>query len=246
MKEVSVCLSGGGTRGAIHLGVLQYMLDHDYSIKAISGTSIGALLGSMIAGGYGPRELIELMLRKHITHLFTPTPLSKGGLFSLKKIEKLILNKLPYDTFTDLKIPFFCCATNLSTGEYEIFGSGTLHDKILASISVPLIFEPVTINGDVFVDGGLLNNLPVEPLLKNDYPVIGVHVNNYVFKKLSSPNDILKRVVSISVRQSVLNNSEKCDIFINPFLEKDYAMFDLKVAKELYQIGYNEAKKILG
>ena len=244
-KDLAVCLSGGGTRGAVHLGVLQYLIEHGYRIRALSGTSIGSLLGGLIAAGHTPREVLDLMLHEDIRKLFIPVGKISRGLFAPKKIRGLLEEKIPHNDFAALEIPFYSCAVNLQKGEPVIFGSGTVHDKILASISIPLLFKPVTIDGDDYVDGGVMNNLPVEPLLGKGYPVLGSHVNNYVFKKIETGKEIFRRVMQLTVRQSVLRNKPYCDIFIEPVLEKEYALFDLKAADELYEIGYREAEKVV-
>jgi NTE family protein len=85
----------------------------------------------------------------------------------------------------------------------------------------------------------------VEPLLDKGFPILGVHVNNYVFKKIETGKEIFRRVMQLTVRQSVLRNKPLCDIFIEPLLEKEYALFDLKVAGELYEIGYRAAEEAL-
>ncbi len=244
-KNLSVCLSGGGTRGAVHLGVLQYLFDHGYRVRAISGTSIGSLLGGLIAAGHTPQQVLNLMLHEDIRKLFIPVGKINRGLFAPRKIRLLLEEMIPHNDFSALKISFYSCAVNLRKGEAVIFGKGTVHDKILASISIPLLFKPVNLDGDDYVDGGVMNNLPVEPLLDKGYPILGVHVNKYVFRKIETGKEIFRRVMQLLIRQSVNRNKEHCDIFIEPVLERDYALFDLKVAGELFEIGYRAATEAL-
>ncbi len=242
-KDIAVCLSGGGMRGAVHLGVMQYLQERGFRVRAMSGTSIGALLGSLLAAGHSPRELLSLMLHEDIRKLFLPVGRISRGLFTPVKIRRLLEELIPHNSFEGLGIPFYCCAVNLQRGEAVIFGEGTLHDKVMASISIPLLFRPVTIEGDDYVDGGVLNNLPVEPLLGRGMPVVGVHANNYLIRKIDTGKDIFRRVMQLTVRQSVLRNKGYCDHFIEPLLEKDYRLFDRKVAGELYEAGYRAARE---
>ncbi len=241
-KEIALCLSGGGMRGAVHLGVLQYLLDHGYRFRAISGTSIGSLLGGMIAAGHNPWEVLELMLNEHIMKLFVPVVKISRGLIAHKKIQELLEEMIPENSFEKLNIPFFSCAVNLQKGEAVYFGKGTVHDKILASISIPLLFRPVVIDGDDYVDGGVRDNLPVQPLQELGYPILGVHVNNYAFHRIHTGSEIFRRVMQLLIRQSVDRNKELCDIFLEPPLEKEYALFDLKAAGELFDTGYRAAR----
>ncbi len=244
-KDLALCLSGGGMRGAVHLGVVQYLLDHGYRIRAISGTSIGALLGSLLAAGHRPKELVELMLHEDLRRLFVPVGSIRRGLFSHKKIRRLLGEMIPRDDFAALQVPFYSCAVNLPKGKAVIFGSGSLFDKVLASISIPLLFTPVTIDGDDHVDGGVLNNLPVEPLLGLGWPILGVHANNYRFRQIRTGKEIFRRVMQLAVRQSVERNKAFCDVFIEPPLQKEYALFEIKAAAELYDTGYREAERVM-
>ncbi len=237
-KDIALCLSGGGTRGAVHLGVLQYLLDHGYRFRAVSGTSIGSLLGGMIAAGHTPEEVLDLMLNEHIMKLFLPVAKIRRGLISHKKIKELLEEMIPHNSFEQLHIPFFSCAVNLQRGEAVYFDHGTLHDKILASISIPLIFSPVNIGGEDYVDGGIRDNLPVRPLVGLGFPIVGVHVNNYIFHRIQTGSEIFRRVMQLLVRQSVDRNKAHCDYFLEPLLEKEYTLFNLKVAGELFDIGY--------
>jgi len=151
VKSVSLVLSGGGARGAIHLGVLKAFDDHNIKIDGISGTSIGAIIGALYC----------------------------EGLLKMDKLIKLLSEWIPENDFKALKIPYYSCVSNFDSGNYEILSEGDLYKSIVASASIPVVFEPVTINDNLYIDGGLYNNLPVEPLLKNSKCIIGVHVNNY-------------------------------------------------------------------
>ena len=237
MNNLAVVLSGGGARGAIHLGVLQALDEYNIKIDAISGSSIGAIIGSLYCAGVKPQEIKEIMKGKSISELFHFT-WHRFGLLDMSKLKKILNEFIDKDSFESLKIPLHICISNIDTGKYELFSKGELFHKIAASASIPIVFEPIKIGNSYYVDGGLFNNLPVEPFVGKYSNILGVHVNNYKNNPDQSMNAVAERVVNLVIKQNVIPNMEKCDYMINPYVDKKYATLDFKNIEKLYDIGY--------
>lgn len=244
-KQVSLVLSGGGARGAMHIGVLKILEEHNFKIQAISGTSMGAIIGVLYCQGIAPEKILKILTNNSFFNLFKYSK-NKGGLLSMKRIKDILEKNIPHNDFDQLKIPFYCCATNLDSGKYEIFNSGDLHSSVIASASIPIVFQPVEINNNLYIDGGLFNNLPIQPLIENGYKnIIGVHADNYKHSDKNDTYAVAEKVFANILNHNVRPNLIKCDYVIEPFLEKHYGTLDFKKIKELYEIGYREGKKLV-
>ncbi len=244
LKSVSMVLSGGGARGVIHLGILQAFDEHQIKVEAISGSSMGAIVGALYCAGISPTEIKMLMKSKKFANTFRLS-WNKKGLLSMTRLRKTLNKFIPINEFKTLKIPFYCCVSNLDTGKYEIINTGNLEKAVSASASIPILFEPVEINGQHYVDGGLFNNLPVEPL-KNTYKnIIGVHVNNYKYSSAHNIRTVAERVLNLVSKQSVETNFKYCDYIINPYLVKSFRTLDFRHTNSLFDIGYKEGLKFI-
>lgn len=151
-------------------------------------------------------------------------------------------------SFNDFPIPFAAVATELSTGEPKIFTSGYLPDAIRASISIPSLMRPHTINGTAYIDGGVSNNLPVEKAIEMgaDY-VIAVNVASPVMPtdSLKTFAEVLNQVVNYRINEKIEPQIEKSDLYINPEKANSYEILDFDKADELIQIGYHATDKYL-
>ena len=143
--KFGIAFSGGGARGIVHLGVLEAL--HKYGIhpEIISGTSMGALVGVFYAAGYEPRQILDLVKTSKTIKLFK-WQLPSSGLIDLKKLRSVLEKNIGEDDFSALKKPFYCSVVNLNSGHSEIKSSGKLFQWVLASASIPVIFEPQIID----------------------------------------------------------------------------------------------------
>ncbi|WP_066225380.1 patatin-like phospholipase family protein [Formosa haliotis] len=248
LTNVSLVLSGGGARGALHLGVLKAFEEADIQINAISGTSIGSIIGALYAQGLKADELLDLMMKSTFAKIFKFTK-RKGGVLHMKAINKLFNIYIPHNSFSDLKIPFYCCVTDLDQGGFKILGPADqvpLQAAVIASSSIPVIFPPVKINNSYYIDGGVFNNLPVEPLREAGFKhIIGIHVNNYKYVPTHNMQSVAERVFTLLIKQSVKANQKMCDFNIDPFLDKTYQTLDFSKTKELYDIGLEAGRNFL-
>ena len=141
--KVGLVLSGGGARGLAHIGVYKALNEANIRPEIISGASMGAVIGSLIATGYTPDEIVEIAKDKVHSKMFemnVPTL----SLASHKPVRKILSELLP-ERIEDLEIPLYLSSTNLSTGENEMLSEGNLYDAVMASTSIPLAFKPIKI-----------------------------------------------------------------------------------------------------
>lgn len=241
--KFGIALSGGGARGIVHIGVLAAL--HKYGIypEIISGASMGALIGVFYAAGFEPLQILELVKSNKMVKMFK-WQLPSGGLVDLKKVLSMLENNIETDDFSSLKKPFYCSVVNLNSGHSEIKSEGKLFQWVLASASIPIIFEPQVIDGNTYVDGGLLNNLPVDSIRHQCRILIGVHVNhNGVEDNISGIKAIAERTFRLVMSQNVRESLSKCDFVIDPPETRKYNTFDFKKADEIFKIGFEETEK---
>ena len=241
-SKVGISLSGGGARGIAHIGVLAALKKYGIHPEIISGTSMGAIVGVLYASGYEPEQILDLIKLRRL-HKVISWAFPSGGLLDLDKVEEVLREHLPNDRFSALKKKFYCAVTNLNSGESELISSGKLIDFVLASASIPIVFQPRIIDGKSYVDGGLLNNLPVEPLLNDADIIIGVHVNhNEEMKEVSGMKTIAERSFRLAIGKNVSEKFSLCDFVIDPPQIRKFSTFDFSKADEIYQIGFDETE----
>jgi len=239
--KVGLVLSGGGIRGIAHLGVLQALTEAGLKFCKISGTSAGSIVGSLYCQGIQPYEIFQIFLKTKLYKFLRPA-FRHPGLISLDNTRALFLEYLPHDSFEGLKIPMVIAATNFSEGKLKYFSSGKLIDAILASSSFPGVFKPIIIDGKMFVDGGVLNNFPIEPIRKDCDFIIGSSCNHLpVVNSISNFRRLFERAAIMSINSDMENKCQLLDVLIEPEGMGVTSMFDVKKTEEIYWISYNAA-----
>jgi NTE family protein len=235
--KIGLALSGGGIRGISHLGVIKALEEHRIPIAHISGTSSGAITGVFYAAGYSPDEILELIIKSKVTRLLRPA-ISKLGFLKIDLLKKLFDEHLPVKNFEELKIPVTISATLLKDAQTHYFSSGPISSPLLAASCVPILFKPVDVNGNFYIDGGIVNNLPVEPLLHCDR-IIGSLTNpideNFVPRSLRT---MIERTLLIAVNTNTYSRREKCDYLLEPEGLKTMRVFSFSKTREIFRIGY--------
>ncbi|MCX6325568.1 MAG: patatin-like phospholipase family protein [Bacteroidia bacterium] len=243
--KIGLVLSGGGARGFAHLGVMQALNEAGIYPDVISGTSAGALTGVLYADGYTPKEILELLNSGNRLDFMRPA-FPREGLLQIGGIIKILKTNLRAKTFEELKIPLYVSATDLNNGKAVYFSKGDLLDPITASASIPVLFQPVIINKICYVDGGVLDNLPVWPIENKCKFLIGSFVNpvGYI-EKISGLINIAERIFMLSMSKEIVEKSKKFDLLIAPQELKNYKILDPEKAEELFSVGYNATKEKL-
>jgi NTE family protein len=245
MLHTGVVLSGGGVRGFAHLGLLQALEELNIKPDAISGVSAGAIVGALYAAGHSPQTIRDI-LKKNSYFGWSSFLLNKDGLFSMKALRKVLQTYIPDNSFESLHKKLFITATDFANNEAITFSKGSLIDTVIASSSVPAIFEPVKIGDHLLVDGGLLNNFPVEPLENKCDLLIGCNVN-YIPKGLGNGKrigkmNLIEKCFHMAIASVVYSKVEKLDLFVEPDLH-EFGMFDVTKADLIYETGYQATMK---
>ncbi len=243
--NTGIALSGGGARGFAHVGVLKALNEEGIFPDVVSGTSAGAIVGALYSDGYKPDEMMTILSSRHWFSYIRPS-VSKTGLLSISGIEKILEENLRAKTFEELKIKLFVTATDFNNGQTVYFSQGEVLTKVIASASIPVIFKPVIIDGITYVDGGVLDNLPVYPLENKCRVIIGSYVNPTGYEK--NFNNLIKmaeRTLLVNLSREVLNKVSKFDLFIAPPELKNYPVLDPEKSEEAFKIGYESTKELL-
>lgn len=293
--KVGIVLSGGGAKGAAHIGALKYIEEIGLPVDYIVGTSMGSIIGGLYALGYSPDE-IEMMIsnldwsqymsnsierrdissadkQRRSTYLIN-IPFNHGELKSqLNKMKRddssspaaSFISSLPDSfiggtdllnlfnslcigyqdsiDFNELPIPFACVATNITTGDAVILRSGKFPEAIRASMAIPGVFSPMTINGQRLVDGGLVNNFPTDVCREMGADIIiGIEVGRQMAKdvnEIKSLPQLASQMMSIMTKGHNQENRELCDLYIHPKVS-DFGMlsFTSEAIDTIVQRGY--------
>lgn len=209
-KNISLVLSGGGARGIAHIGVIDVLQENGFHINAVAGTSMGAMVGGVFCSGtllefkkwIADADLKEVM--KILDFSFSSPGFIKG-----EKLMKKMQDFLPIQNIEALKYPYTAIATDIKKRQEVVFNNGSISEAIRASISIPSIFTPVIKGNQILVDGGVMNNIPINHVAKKDTNlVIAVSVNANVpmkkkyqdimnFNENSEDNEYLEKLKKI-------------------------------------------------
>ena len=174
MEKVGLVLGGGGARGLAHIGAIRGLEEGGFRPDAIAACSIGGIVGALMAAGHGWRHILKLASAFPGDYFGIG---GKGGLLSTKGMEKTLRDELPA-RFEDLEIPMQVTAVDVQAGELVILEKGPLLPALRASSALPGVLTPTKLGDRYLVDGGLLNNVPVDLIrAMTDSPVVAVDVS---------------------------------------------------------------------
>lgn len=245
--NIGLVLSGGGMRGAAHIGVIRALEEHQIHPTHIAGSSAGAIVGSLYAYGYNWEEILNFFKEVQILNI-RKYAINKPGFIDAEKFYDEFKVYLKDDDFSFLKKKLFITATNILNGKLKIFEKGELIKPVLASAAFPGLFAPVKIKSSYYIDGGALNNFPLEAIKKKCDRIIGVYVDGFdvlTIKDLKHSHQVVERVFRV---KSVLENQPKfaeCDLMMLPSELNGFGTFDKKNIDAIVAIGYNDAKSML-
>lgn len=191
-KTVSLVLSSGGARGMAHIGVIEALEENGYQIVSIAGSSVGALVGGLYAAGHLHKfkDWICNLDRIDVYGLMDFT-LSTKGFIKGNKVFAALEKIIPDCDIEDLAIPFHCTAVEVPSGKEHVFIKGSLYSAIRASVSIPTVMQPAKIHGKEYLDGGILNPIPLNLLPKKEVGelTVAVDLNGPKAAFVSSEND---------------------------------------------------------
>ena len=237
--KTGLVLSGGGTRGFAHLGIIAALYEKGIKPDVISGASVGSIVGAFIASGKSPEE-IHAIFNKGWFFKYTKFNIPVDGLFRLDGLKEIIRKEIPTNTIENLKIPFFVSVSNLNKGIVEYKNSGKLDDTVLASSSIPILFPPVKINDEFFVDGGLMDNIPIEPIKNYCEQIIVSNITPI------NPRENFKNIIQtasrafyMGVKANMQQVHKYATIIIEPKAIDNFDILSMSHSKELFELGYN-------
>lgn len=247
-KTVGITLSGGGFRGMAHVGAIAALEGAGIKPTMVSGTSAGAIVGALYAKGYKIEEM-KAFFKEVPLFAFNRFTIRKPGFLDSESFYDDLLPYFPEDSFEHLEKNLFVTATNLVEGTTQVFDSGALIKSVLASAAFPGVFSPVLINGQLYADGGILNNFPIKPLQQEhcDF-IIGVDVTPVRKHKLSDfkhSYNVLQRAYYLRAVPNSETKFTNCDLIIQPKELVNFGAFSSGNLDKIYDLGYQEAQKQL-
>lgn len=233
-----IVLGGGGTRGFAHLGVVKALLEKGIEPKIFSGASAGSIAGALLADGKSPDEALEIFKDKRFLS-YTTVRFPRKGFMSLEGLGKRLKEVLSVSRIEDLSKPFYIAVSNLNTGKAEYKNTGSISQTVMASSAIPVLFIPVQMNGNVYVDGGLVDNLPVAPIRPLCQKLIVsslIPVNQR--REIKGIKSIISRVAEMATNGNLNNEKSTADLIIEPPALADYEYLSVKKADEIFRVGY--------
>ncbi len=237
-----IALSGGGARGIAHIGVLKALEEKGIHIHRLAGTSAGSIVAALYAYGYAPDRVFEIIKSLSIFKSVRPA-WTWTGLLKMDGLQELLHKYIPENSFEALKLPLTVAATEIRKGQIHYFSEGELIPAIIASCSIPAIFEPRQFQGGLYVDGGIFDNLPARPIRDLCDVVIGSHCNHISTDfDAKSLKVVIERSMLMTINANTQISRKLCDVFIEPPHLDRFGSFDIGKAQEIYDTGYQFAK----
>ncbi len=268
---VGLVLGGGGARGFAHIGVMRALNEAGVPIDRVGGASMGAVMAALHARGFDWKDMVRLNRWgwvKYQPHKLYTLPLI--SLISTRKAERMLEMMFGDDQMEDLWLSFFCVSTNLTRAELNIHRTGSLRHWVSASMRIPGVVPPVVENGDLLVDGGVLDNLPIGVMRSlGDGPVIAVDasatidvradpsyreapnpwqllLNRWRRKARPFPNIVQLIHRSATLASDVHAKQAKDEVELYLDLPMDgFDMFDVKPLDQIVEAGYRYASQQL-
>lgn len=266
--KLGLALSGGGARGLAHIGFLKVLEREKIRVDYLSGTSMGSIIGAAYAGGMDlaelEKEVVHSTTLRNMMRLVNMTPPTRG-ILEANKVRAMLSRFIPESlTFSKLRIPLAICATDLIHSIVVTLDQGKVLPAVMASCAVPGVFPPVYYPPYKLVDGGVLNNLPVDLVkIMGAEKVVGidVQVNPFdtspwqdlpVTEHLPIPlpsalKDILwSSTIMIARITQIQLEASKPDLYIRPPIPREITMFlGFQKAAEVIAIGEQAAEEFL-
>lgn len=246
-KKIGLVLSGGGVKGAAHVGVIKALTERGISPDVISGVSAGAIVGAFYANNVPVDEMLNFFKETPLLK-YNFVTINKSGLFDTDRYRIFLEKFFPENTFESLQRELFITATNLQKGKSVIFNKGLLIKTILASAALPPVFSPEIIDGEMYSDGGMMNNFPIEPLIDTTDFIFGCYTSTMkeVGKdELSSSYHLTQRANLLMLHANTVDKLSIPDVLFRPTGLEHIGVIDKSGLEKAFDIGYDHAAKVL-
>ena len=237
--KISLALSGGAARGAFHLGVIAALERNNVEIAAVSGTSIGAVITVSVGSGVSAFDMLRLFKSRAFRKVFQFNYFKKG-ILRINEKATILKEIAPIDRLEQMKIPTFVTCVDLPSGEIVRFNEGETIKLAIASSALIPIFRPIVYENYTLIDGGFMDNLPVEPLLGLSYPVVSVNLFPLNTQPKSTIFSGLERAIYLSILASSKQQIEQSDLCISDSSLDDFGLFTFKQLEACFELGYRK------
>lgn len=239
MHKLGLVLSGGGAKGFAHLGVLQALHENHITFNAYSGTSAGAIVAAFLANNIKPYHAFTELNSKNVFD-FGKIHLPIDGFLSLNGLIDSLETLLPFKKIEDCPNELYIAATNLLDGKIEYFNTGNIALSVAASASIPVLFSPTYINNKPYADGGIIDNLPVEPLKNKVQHIVAINISPIQpINELSGIRAIAERSFQLGINAATRENLKSCDVVITPKGMREFDSLSSSAAEQIFEAGYN-------
>lgn len=240
--RLGVCLSGGGARGFAHIGAMHALRELGLVPDIIAGVSAGSVVAVFYSAGMlndiSNDPLLEMFSDAKFRD-FAEMHLPHDSFFSLDRFKDRLAKCIPYKNIEDLPVKTVIGATDIDLGMKKAFTEGPLAERVVASCSIPIVFEPVTIDGHRYVDGGVLHNLPSWAIRHLCDRLIGINCSPmYQADPPKNIIEIAQRSYALMSKHNVIPDLEICDMVVNLTEVADHQAFDLNSLSLLVEAGY--------
>ncbi|MDO6516195.1 patatin-like phospholipase family protein [Zobellia uliginosa] len=239
-KSIGLVLSGGGVRGMAHIGLIQAMNEFGLSAQVVGGSSVGALVGALYANG---NSVLDMMAFFKETPLFRYNflTIAKPGFIDTDRYFDVFKTYFPQNSFDTLEKKLHVVATNLQKGDLEYFSEGELIRPLLASAALPPVFSPVEMEGQLYADGGIMNNFPLEPVMGQAEYIIGSNVSvvgELNKNALKNSLQLTGRVTGLMIYAINRKKLNACDLLMEFKELEKIGVLDRKGIEKAYLVGY--------
>ncbi len=270
-RSIGLVLSGGGARGFAHIGVVRALREAGMQIDRVGGTSIGAIIAAGVAADWSDEEMFENYRRSFVTgrplrdYTFPFVSLVSG-----RRVSRLLREEFGERDISDLVLPYFCVTANLTAGRAESHRNGPLWFWLRASCAIPGVLPPVFHRNEVFVDGAVINNLPVDVMRKQGVgEVVAVDISaddvlhagveefalpawwRMLWQRWTHPGrrpgilSILLRSGMVNAEAASVERHAMTSLLLAPPLE-DIQLLDWNAYERAIEAGYRHAQTVLG
>lgn len=245
LNNIAFALGGGASRGAFHLGVLDFCEQQNIDIKAYSGSSIGAIIAASHASGIRAKEQLKIFSSKDVKQALKFNYF-KNGLLKIDTSNKIIKELLPIEKLENIPKPIWLSAYDIRKKQLHYFNSGDTVTLCMASSALIPLFKPISYEGMYLIDGGLFDNLPIKPLQNKGYDIHTLDLfakESKIGIKNKNPIKNIKRLLFKQLHQNHKHSIENTNYYIGTHHIRNFSLFSFKELDECFKLGFKEAQK---
>lgn len=264
--KTAFVLSGGGVLGPVQVGMLRALVERDIYPDLITGCSVGAINGATFAADPSPAGIDRLvrlwsnladgkpdLMPRSRMPLIAQLAFRRASIHDPERLEKLLLDELPARTFSDLRVPFACVATDAHQASAHWFDSGPLIPALMASAALPAVYPPVEIDGRLLYDGGVVNELPLQWALTQGATTLYILQVGHLDPRPLEPEKPFDSLLHAywtarvqRVEEDIDEISDECEVIRLPAGGSPRVRFDdLSQGRELMSASYEASRTFL-